>query len=96
MADLLNRQYQRILDISRQMQRAGEAQEWDQLLDLEKQRQALFAALPNNVVGGSTGTIVDALKEIQKCDSALMEKVENWLQDARILLRMPSEAGKSL
>jgi len=91
MADLLNLQYQKILDISRQMQQAGEAQEWDLLLDLEKHRQAQFAALPNNLAGSNSGAIVQTLKEIQECDRALMEKVESWLQHARILLRMPPE-----
>ena len=96
MADLLNLQYQMILDISRQMQQAGEAQEWDLLLELEKQRQDKFAALPNNVAGkGNSGAIVEILKEIQECDRALMEKVESWLQHARILLRMPPKDDNS-
>lgn len=99
MADLLNLKYQKILDISRRMQQAGEAQQWDLLLDLEKQRQGLFSDLPDNIVGrisgGGSDSLVETLKEIQECDKALMDKVGNWLQHARILLRIPPESDVS-
>ncbi len=87
-------QYGRILEVSQKMLAAGEAQEWDSLLELEKQRQNLFALLPSdnrNLPGG----LADTLREIQRSDRMLMEKVENWLQHARILLRMPVESDDS-
>lgn len=87
-----NTQYQAILEISRLMLEAGKAQEWDSLIALEKQRQGLFAA-PAAGDGRSTPDIAATLDEILSCDKELMEKVEHWLQHARILLRMPPARG---
>lgn len=87
-------QYGRILEVSQQMLAAGQAQEWDSLLELEKQRQSLFALLPTET-GSLPDGLADTLREIQRSDRMLMEKVENWLQHAKILLRMPPESDVS-
>ncbi len=89
----LDIQYQAILQVTRMMLEAGRAQEWDSLLALEKQRQELFAG---RSAGGDRGTpnLAGTLEEILSCDKELMEKVEHWLQHARILLRMPPARGK--
>ena len=89
MLDPLESRYQQILELSQQMLCAGEAQEWDSLLDLERQRRQLFASLPSLQQDTSQDNVVDLIHKIQGSDQALLEKVECWLQHARILLRMP-------
>ena len=81
-------QHKAILDISRLMLEAGRAQEWESLLALEEQRRSMLAEVPT-VGGQGTRETVDALKEILTCDKELIEKVDHWLQHARVLLRMP-------
>lgn len=80
--------YQRILEVSQQMLDAGLAQEWEQLLSLEKQRQLLLQTIPTQAAI-EQDHIVDLIHQIQKKDLLLQEKVEAWLAHARILLRMP-------
>lgn len=81
-------QYQAILDISRLMLEAGRAQEWESLLELEEQRRSMLAKV-STVGGQGARETVDTLKEILTCDKELIEKVDHWLQHARVLLRMP-------
>ena len=88
--------YRKLLELSRQMLAAGNAQEWDRLLDLEKQRQCLFAALSADPAGDGdvrAEELADVLREIQRTDRALIEKVGTWLEHAKILLRIPPGPG---
>ena len=95
MPEQLDIQYGKILELSHRMLAAGEAQEWDSLLELEIQRQNLFATLPTDTKR-LPASLAETLREIQRSDKILMEKVENWLQHARILLRIPPESSGSL
>ena len=81
-------QYQAILNVSRMMLEAGRAQEWESLLALEEQRRSMLAEVSTVGAQGARET-ADALKEILTCDKELIEKVDHWLQHARVLLRMP-------
>ena len=90
MSGSLDAQYREILTLSRQMLEAGKAQEWDSLLALEKKRQDLFSTLPAVSRTPHQMGLSNTLREILSCDGELMDKVEHWLQHARILLRMPS------
>jgi hypothetical protein len=76
--------YQSILAISRQMLAAGMSQDWDLLVDLEKQRQQLLSK-----TDGMPATQSDAslILEIQQCDSQLREKVEAWMSHVSIFLK---------
>lgn len=71
---------------------AGMAQDWDLLLQLEQERKGLLhtSLPPQEKDPTATADIVELIQRIQASDRALQEKVEAWLQDARILLRMSS------
>jgi len=83
--------YRRILEISQRMLAAGMAQEWEQLLALEEQRQELLQSIPSGMEGTPVATLVELIHQIQDCDNVLREKLEAWLSHARVLLRLPPE-----
>jgi len=83
--------YQRVLEVSQRMLAAGMAQNWEQLLELEKQRQSLLQTPPPQTTGTPTALLVELIQQIQHSDGVLQEKLEAWLAHARILLRMPTE-----
>ncbi len=76
--------YQSVLAISRQMLAAGMNQDWDLLVDLEKQRQQL---LSKTVGMAATPSDASLILEIQQCDSQLREKVEAWMSHVRVFLK---------
>ena len=86
--------YQRILDLSKQMLSAGLAQEWIELVKLEEERQVLLNTIPPYTAGTPKASLTELINQIQDSDNALREKIEAWLQHARILLRLPPEKTK--
>lgn len=90
MPDHLDARYQKVLELSRQMLEAGKEQDWDLVLALESQRQSLFTILLSGKGNRLQVDLADTLTEILSCDTELMDRVDHWLQHARILLRMPA------
>ena len=85
--------YQQLLDLSQRMLAAGMAQQWDELIALEQQRQALFDQAPAFAPVEPSSQVGELIGEIQQCDAQLSEKLEAWLTHARILLRMDAAAS---
>lgn len=77
-------QFQRVLELSKQMLEAGRNQEWERLIALEGERQQLLPQIP---IAPADIHLVPLLQEIQRCDEELREKLEAWMKHARILLR---------
>jgi hypothetical protein len=76
--------YDQILLLSKEMLTAGMAQDWDRLIDLEKQRGALLA----QTVGQQPNKeCIPLISEIQRCDLQLREKVEGWMAHASTFLK---------
>jgi len=86
--------YRNILDLSQRMLVAGKKQEWDDLIQLERQRAALQTETPGPVPPNAANTVVELIHQIQQCDAELKEKVGTWMKHARILLRMDSDAER--
>ena len=84
--------YRSFLDLSQRMLVAGKNQEWDELIQLERQRAALQTETPGPVPPNAANTVVELIHQIQQCDAELKEKVGTWMKHARILLRMDSDA----
>lgn len=81
--------YQQLLDLSERMLTAGMAQHWDELIELERQRNALLY----QTLGASHADLprqpkIELIGKIQLSDTQLREKIDAWLADARILLRL--------
>jgi hypothetical protein len=76
--------YEQILALSKQMLAAGMAQAWDDLIALEDQRRTLFSQVETQVLRPEDSVLI---REIQKCDAELIQKVGAWMTHARILLR---------
>ena len=85
--------YRELLDLSQRMLAAGIAQQWDELVALEAQRQALFDRTPAAAPIVPASPLGELIGEIQQCDAQLSEKLEAWLSHARILLRMDPKAS---
>ena len=85
--------YRQALELSQRMLAAGMAQHWDEMAALEAQRQQLFAATPTLGPADSREQLRELIGQIQRCDAQLNEKLEAWMHDARILLRMDQPAS---
>lgn len=76
--------YQNVLEVSKQMLAAGMNQDWDVLIDFEKQRQQLLLKTVGQPVTPDDASVI---LEIQRCDSQLHEKVDAWMSHVRIFLQ---------
>ena len=85
--------YQQVLALSQRMLAAGMAQHWDELVALEAQRQTLLDQAPATAPNEPSLPLSELIGEIQQCDAQLSEKLEAWLSDARILLRMDAKSS---
>ena len=85
--------YRSFLNLSQRMLVAGKKQEWDELIQLERQRAVLQTEIPRPVPPNATNTVVELIHQIQQCDAELQEKVGIWMKHARILLRMDSNTS---
>lgn len=66
---------------------AGLAQAWDDLIALEDRRRMLLAQAEKPVPRPDDAQFI---REIQKCDAELTQKVDAWMSHARVLLREPN------
>jgi len=81
-------QYRKLLDLSERMLTAGLAQRWDELIELERQRNTLLYQTLDAEQPGLRQTKIELIGKIQVCDTQLREKIDAWLAHARILLRL--------
>ena len=80
--------YRQLLDLSRRMLTSGMAQQWDELVRLDEQRRVLLDSPPQIAPDEATQPLIESIRQVQVCDAQLLEKVEAWMDGARILLRM--------
>ena len=84
-------QYRSALELTHQMLACAKAQEWDQLTQLGQQRAKLVENALNRppMMTLQDETRVGALiREIERESAEIIERVEAWQRDVRILLRM--------
>jgi len=84
--------YQQLLELSERMLTAGMAQRWDELISLERQRNALLYQTLSATAPGLAQPKIELIGKIQGCDEPLREKIDAWLSHARILLRLDKSA----
>lgn len=85
--------YRHLLELSQRMLAEGMAQHWDEMTALQAERQRLFDATPARIPTDSSEQLREMIGQIQRCDAQLNEKLEAWMHDARILLRMDKPAS---
>jgi isocitrate dehydrogenase kinase/phosphatase len=83
--------YRQLLDLSQRMLAAGMAQHWDELVQLEQQRRALLDKSPALTKADMRQPLIELIRQIQTCDAELREKIDSWMNDARILLRLDTQ-----
>lgn len=87
--------YRKALELTQQMQAAASAQQWDELCRVENERAVLVAAIAatakvpaaqfDRQQASSTAEII---REIERINAEIVEHVQAWQQDARVLLRL--------
>ena len=85
--------YRQVLELSQRMLAEGMAQHWDEMAALEAERQRLFDATPVLGPADSRERLRELIGQIQRCDAQLNEKLEAWMHDARILLRIDARSS---
>ena len=84
-------QYRSALELTHQMLACAKSQEWEQLTHLGQQRATLVeqAVTRPPMMTLQEETRVGALiREIERESTEIIERVEAWRKDVRILLRM--------
>ena len=84
-------QYRSALELTHQMLACAKSQEWEQLTHLGQQRAMLVeqAVTRPPMMTLQEETRVGALiREIERESAEIIERVEAWRKDVRILLRM--------
>ena len=91
------RQYASALELTRQMLSAARAQDWDALTRIERQRAQLVeeaagaaanAASAANLSAAEKGRIAAIIGDIEADNAEILERVQSWREDAKILLRV--------
>lgn len=88
--------YAKLLELSRQMQLAARAQDWERLSRNEAERGRLIATLPAQPAYRSTSeaaAIGACLREIQDCDRQVLDYVLPWREQVGRLLGKLTAAG---
>ena len=87
----LEARYRAALELTHQMHSCAKVQEWEQLTRLGQQRATLVEQAANQrgmltLVEGKR--IAALIGEIEQESAEILERVEAWQKDVRILLRM--------
>jgi hypothetical protein len=67
---------------------AGMSQHWDELVSLERDRRALLVKGAPASPFDLPEPLIELIRQIQSCDAELREKLDAWMDHARILLRL--------
>lgn len=81
--------YTKLLDLSRQMLELAQRQEWELLATAEAQRASLLAGIPaphSGLSAAESAAIAATIRQIQSCDSEILEYVTPWREHAATLL----------
>ena len=87
----IQRMYLSALDLTHQMLGAAIAQDWDELVRIEKQRYEVIHAIERTKISltiNDKRRIADTISEIETENTEIMERVQCWQEHAKILLRM--------
>ena len=85
--------YRSILDLTHKMLDAATAQDWDTLISLESQRSGLAAKLAGSrrpAQEAEKRTIAAIILDIERESAEIVERVQQWREDVKILLRIPN------
>ena len=86
--------YRSILDLTHKMLVAATAQDWDTLISLESQRSALAAKLAGARMPAPEAekrAIATIILDIERESAEIVERLQQWREDVRILLRIPNQ-----
>lgn len=85
--------YSAILDLTVHMQRAANAQDWDELIRIEAERRSALAATTSQTAIPRAAAVSAqearaAIADIERIDREIIEQVEAWRDDVAVLLGM--------
>ena len=88
--------YLAALNLTHQMTDAAKQQDWSALSALEAERSRIIASMANkalNVSGADKDRISGIIFAIEQESKGIVELVENWQNDVRILLQLESHSA---
>ena len=88
--------YSAVLELTLRMQRAANAQDWDELVRTEAERRSVVAAMASAAATPRVDPVAaqkarSAIAEIERVDREIIEQVEAWRNDVAVLLGMVKE-----
>lgn len=88
--------YPAVLDLTRRMQRAANAQDWDELVHIEAERRSMLAQMASEPGTPRTDPVSPqqarvVIGEIERLDREIIEQVESWRNDVAALLGIRKE-----
>jgi hypothetical protein len=97
MLDETVRQFQQLVEISRQMAQAAEHLDTESLGLLENERKTLIAQLPRKLEQlpkAIQNQIIAEIRIIQGLDSAVRDKIDPWIEQIGVLLKHLSSVSR--
>ena len=85
--------YRAVLDLTHRMFEAATAQDWTSLIALETQRAEMVGKLPSARLmapGAESQAIAMLITDIERESAEIVERVQHWREDVKVLLRIPS------
>ena len=70
---------------------AGMSQHWDELVSRERDRRAMLEKGAAASQFDHPEPLIELIRQIQSCDAELHEKLDAWMDHARILLRLDKQ-----
>ena len=92
----VERQYLEALDLTHQMLAATRNQDWDALTRIGKQRSGIIEAVERAnlpIPASEKVSVAKLITEMERENAEIMERVQSWQKDVRILLRMKEQPG---
>lgn len=87
----IERQYLAALELTHQMLATAIAQDWDTLTRIEKQRAGIIEDVVRTKAALSPSekaSIARIITEMERESADIVERVQSWQNDAKILLRL--------
>ncbi len=91
--------YKQMLMVSREMLRAANDEEWDKLINLEKDRAGIVAVLQTskNLIPESAddrNVLIELIKNIQMCDDQIRPMIVGWMAELKAMFESAGNERK--
>ena len=92
----VERQYLEALDLTHRMLEATRNQDWESLTRIERQRAGIIEAIARvdtPFSASEKASVARMITEMEHENAEILERVQSWQNDVKILLRMKEQPG---